>query len=241
VVSPGNSPCKVTWAFRLNLPAGEEYTLGRPDLELSSAVLAGAGTVEAGGTSARVGKHDSFFLPGGQQACVRADTDLIVYIGGGPAEGVGRFFVRHFDPTVPVGEIHQVHGQPPYRRTVWMCAAPTDQASRLITGLTWGDDGGWTSWPPHQHSRDLEEIYWYFDLPAPGFALHLSYTQPGCLEAVHPVRSGDVVLVPEGYHPTVAAPGFRSSYFWIMSAHCRASRRYDLSVPDPGFAGGGEL
>jgi 5-deoxy-D-glucuronate isomerase len=41
------------------------------------------------------------------------------------------------------------------------------------------------------------------------------------------------VLVPRGYHPTVAMPGVRSTYFWVMSAFSRASRRYDLAVNDP--------
>ncbi len=116
-----------------------------------------------------------------------------------------------------------------------MTLAQQDSASSLICGLTFGDEGGWTSWPPHQHSEHLEEVYCYFDLPKPKYALHLSSRKPGMVEAIHQVSSGDFVAIPEGYHPTVSIPGNRSCYFWIMSAHSRESRRYDLAVNDPDF------
>jgi 5-deoxy-glucuronate isomerase len=107
-------------------------------------------------------------------------------------------------------------------------------ASRLINGFTWGAPGMWTSWPPHQHSAHLEEVYCYFDIPAPQFALHISSRNAGEVEAVHPVRTGSCVVIPEGYHPTVGTPGVRSSYFWVMGAHSQESRRYDLAKADFG-------
>ncbi|MFW6327034.1 MAG: 5-deoxy-glucuronate isomerase, partial [Bacteroidota bacterium] len=91
------------------------------------------------------------------------------------------------------------------------------------------------SWPPHQHTKDLEEVYCYFDIPKPRFALHLASRKPGEVEAVHPVSTGDCVVVPEGYHPTVGAPGTKSCYFWIMAAYSQQSRRYDLAVNDPNY------
>jgi 5-deoxy-glucuronate isomerase len=235
VVSPENSPCKVTWLFRLNLPGGRTHALRDESLELSGVVTSGRVRLTAGQQMGELCKHDAFYMPAGMAAELKADEDASLYVGGGPYEGVGEFFIRRLDLTRPLGEVHQVHGEPPYRRTVWMCVGAADAASRLITGLTWGDDGGWTSWPAHQHSSDLEEVYGYFDIPRPKFALHLSYTSPGAVEAVHPVAAGDCVVVPEGYHPTVAMPGVRSTYFWVMVAHSRESRRYDLAVPDPAF------
>jgi 5-deoxy-glucuronate isomerase len=233
VASPEMGVCRATSLFRLNLPRGETYRLIRPDLELSAVVIAGALELEVEQATHALGRLDSFYLPGGLSAVIRASADLVLYIGGGPWEGEGRFFVRRFDLGLPLGAIHQVHGVPPYRREVFMTLDQATPASRLITGITIGDPGGWTSWPPHQHERDLEEAYFYFDIPAPQFALHLSYREPGKLEAVHPVSSGSAVLVPRGYHPTVAMPGARSTYFWVMSAFSRESRRYDLAINDP--------
>ena len=235
VVTPRNSACKVTSIFRLNLAAGDVHHLQMDALELSAAVISGGITLRAAGEEHTLAPRDSFYLPGGMAVDITATADTVIFIGGGPWEGEGAFFVRKLDLATPLGDVHQVHGKPPYEREVWMCVNQEMPASRLITGLTWGHEGMWTSWPPHQHSRDLEEVYCYFDIPAPKFALHLSSRRPGCVEAVHPVSTGDCVVVPEGYHPTVGSPGVRSCYFWVMVAHSRASRRYDLAVNDPNF------
>ena len=58
----------------------------------------------------------------------------------------------------------------------------------------------------------------------------MPHTRP---ETVHPVSTGDMVVVPEGYHPTCGSPGVRSTYFWVMAAYRPESRRYDLAVNDP--------
>ena len=116
-----------------------------------------------------------------------------------------------------------------------MTIAQQDKASRLICGITCGDPGMWTSWPPHQHTKDLEEIYCYFDIPKPASAFHFASRVDGKFEFIHPVSSGDCIAVPEGYHPTCGMPGVSSCYFWVMAAHDPERRRYDLAVDDPNF------
>jgi 5-deoxy-glucuronate isomerase len=235
VVSPHNSACAVTWAYRLNLNAGESYELSHAALELNGAVVAGRVALEHGREDAAgLGKLDSFYLPAGDELRIRAAEDTVMYLGGAYYDGTGEYFLRRYEPDMPLGEVHQIHGQPPYEREVFMTVNQEVPASRLINGFTWGADGMWTSWPPHQHGADLEEVYCYFDLQPPRFALHLSSRTAGEVEAVHPVRSGDFVVVPEGYHPTVSVPGSRSSYYWIMAAHSAESRRYDLAKSDFG-------
>jgi 5-deoxy-glucuronate isomerase len=235
IISPENSVCKATWIFRLNLTKDSVYRLHHNTLEFSTAVIAGSLNLTYNGQTEHLQKLDSFYLPAGKTVELLAKEDLILYIGGGPCEGVGKFFIRRMDFSIPIGEIHQVHGEPPYQRQVFMAVNQEVPASRLITGFTWGEEGKWTSWPPHQHSKDLEEVYCYFDIPAPKFALHLASTKPGMVDAVHPVSSGDCVAIPEGYHPTVGIPGMKSCYFWVMVAHSQKSRRYDLAINDPNF------
>lgn len=237
VISPENSCCLDTWCFRLNLSTGMRHVLEHDNLELSAVVIDGKVTIEEKSGKTELGRFDSFYLPARNVVTLSAVAGTTMYIGGAPDEGHGSFFVRKFDQSMPFGEVHQMHGEPPFRRDVFMTVNQEAPASRLITGLTWGEPGGWTSWPPHQHERDLEEVYCYFDIPSPSFALHFSYRKPGELETIHPVSSGDFVAVPRGYHPTVAMPGVRSTYFWVMSAHAHESRSYDRSVPDPSFAG----
>lgn len=166
---------------------------------------------------------------------IEAEADCVFYIGASVDEGYGTPFFRAFNLHLPLGEIHQIHGKGVGQREVFMTLNQEIQASRLIAGLTWGGNGAWTSWPPHQHEADLEEIYCYFDMDEPHFGLHLSYTAPGDVDNIvaHPVKSGSMVLAPRGYHPTVASPGTRNAYFWVLAAHSHESRGYDLAVLDP--------
>ena len=236
MVSPDISECGEAWVFRLNLHSGGSAVLESGSLELSGVIISGKLTLTMDQERHVLERFDSFYLPADCPATVTAVEELFIYIGGARYEGEGRFFTRRCDCSLPLGALHQVHGKPPYEREVFMTLDQGTPASRLITGLTWGKSGGWTSWPPHQHEADLEEVYCYFDMAPPQFGMHLSYTKPGVPEAVHFVSTGDCVIAPRGYHPTVAIPGIQNSYFWVLAAKSRKSRRYDLAVPDSSYA-----
>lgn len=235
VVDPENSACKLTWIYRLNLSKGNTQTLKNQNLELNGVVTGGKVAVLHEDQDFELNFCDSFYLPGNEELVILALEDCSVFIGGSIFEGKGQFFTRKYDLSLPFGDIHQVHGNIPYRREVFMTLAEQDEGSRLICGITIGDPGLWTSWPPHQHTRDLEEVYCYFDIPKPSSAFHFASRKEGEFEFIHPVSSGDCVIVPEGYHPTCGMPGVRSCYFWVMAAHSPESRRYDLAVNDPSF------
>jgi 5-deoxy-glucuronate isomerase len=235
IVTPENSACKITWVFRLNLNKDSEYELSHQKLELNGVVVKGKINVEHSGEMFELNKFDSFYLPANKSVIITANTNCSLFIGGSLYENKGSFFIRKYDLSLPTGDIHQIHGKQPYRREVFMTVAQQDEASRLICGITVGDEGKWTSWPPHQHTNDLEEVYCYFDIPTPHTAFHFASRKPGVFEHVHPVSTGDNVIVPEGYHPTCGMPGVKSCYFWVMAAHKPESRRYDLAVNDPNF------
>ncbi|ACY22796.1 Myo-inositol catabolism IolB domain protein [Gordonia bronchialis DSM 43247] len=89
--------------------------------------------------------------------------------------------------------------------------------------------GNWSSYPAHKHDENsdvesqLEEIY-YFEIAdgpdgTPGFGYHRVYGTPERpIEVLEEVRSGDVVLVPHGYHgPSIAAPGYHMYYLNVMA------------------------
>lgn len=235
VISPNNSDCKVSWIFRLNLPKNHSYTIDSNNLELNGIVIKGKIQIYYGSKEYSLGYLDSLYIPGNSKVKISAVDDLIMYIGGGPYEGIGNFFIRKYSATVPIGNIYQVHGKKPYKREVFFTLNPEVPASRLLCGITRGEPGGWTSWPPHQHSQDLEEVYCYFNLQKPQSVFHISYRFPGKIERVHTISDGDFVIIPEGYHPTIAMPGIRSTYFWVMSAFSHKSRRFDLAIPDTSF------
>jgi len=235
VISPEKSDCRAVYIFRLNLSAGKSYVIESKQLEMNGAVIAGAAKLSGCGLDDTLCKLDSFYIPAQSALTVSAQEDLIMYIGGAVYDGIGEAFIRHFDSTLPLGDLHQIHGAGVFEREVFFTLEPQRPASRLLGGLTWGGNGAWTSWPPHQHEKDLEEVYCYFDMDAPHMGLHISYLESGKEQeaVVHPVHSGTMVLAPRGYHPTVAAPGTRNAYFWVLAAFNHQSRRYDLSVNDP--------
>ena len=233
--SPDSGLTKSLWAYRLNLKKGESYDLGSDTLELSFVMVRGKATVSIDGKIEEIVKFDSFYLPGKKRALIRATEDIFLFGGGALYEGIGEVLTHHYDKTLPIGPIRQIHGEEPYRRDVYMTLGPDIPASRLICGLTWSDEGAWSSWPPHQHEKDLEEAYCYFDMDAPAFGMHVSFLNSGEPTRAHIVHTGDIVLAPKGYHPTVAAPSNKNSYFWILAAHSHKSRRYDLAVNDPAY------
>src|ERR1700750_1459884 len=103
------------------------------------------------------------------------------------------------------------------------------EADSLIACEVITPGGNWSSYPAHKHDEntptqsELEEIY-YFEIAAGpdnsrGFGYHRVYGTPDRpIEVLEEVRSGDVVLVPHGYHgPSIAAPGHHMYYLNVMA------------------------
>ncbi|SDP52631.1 5-deoxyglucuronate isomerase [Pedococcus dokdonensis] len=93
--------------------------------------------------------------------------------------------------------------------------------------------GNWSSYPPHKHDEhrpgqetELEEIY-YFEVQAvagaPDGADPVGYqrvygTDARPIDILAEVRTGDVVLVPHGWHgPSMATPGADLYYLNVMA------------------------
>ncbi|MDH6623545.1 5-deoxy-glucuronate isomerase [Streptomyces sp. LBL] len=86
--------------------------------------------------------------------------------------------------------------------------------------------GNWSSYPPHKHDEhrpgeeaELEEIY-YFEIDGPnGFGYQrVSPSRVGGADVLAEVRSGDAVLVPDGWHgPSIAQPGHDMYYLNVMA------------------------
>lgn len=236
VITPDKSACQETQIYRLNLLKGESYQLSSGKLEMHPVLIEGAAQLSGHDVLRQTMKrYDAFYIPGNNSVVITALEDCIFYIAAAVCEGYGKPFFRAFEKDAPVGDIHQIHGQGIGQREVFMTLADKDQASRLICGLTWGGEGAWTSWPPHQHEKDLEEVYCYFDMPLPHFGFHISYLKSGEVDDIvtHTVHSGTMVQAPRGYHPTVASPGTKNAYFWCLGALRHSSRRYDLAILDP--------
>lgn len=96
--------------------------------------------------------------------------------------------------------------------------------------------GNWSSYPPHKHDEEregveteLEEIYYFEVQVAEGGATGTGVADPVGYQRVYgtaerpidvfaEVRTGDVVLVPHGWHgPSMAAPGYDLYYLNVMA------------------------
>lgn len=116
---------------------------------------------------------------------------------------------------------------------------PQFPAHRLLVCEVYTPSGNWSSYPPHKHDAhhppgevDLEEIYYYrVDRPE-GYAIQRVYTADRRLDATLTVRSGELVLIPEGYHPVVAAHGYNVYYLNALAGSARSMAASD----DPDYA-----
>jgi len=118
------------------------------------------------------------------------------------------------------------------------CSPEAFAADRLIAVEVITPGGNWSSYPPHKHDEEipgketaLEEIY-YFEVANGGFAYQRAYgPQVNILEEV---RSGDTVLLPNGYHgPSMAAPGYDLYYLNVMAGPGERAWRF---TDDPAHA-----
>jgi len=116
---------------------------------------------------------------------------------------------------------------------------PAFPAHRLLVCEVFTPGGNWSSYPPHKHDVhnppgevDLEEIYYYrIDRPE-GYAIQRVYTRDQRLDATLTVRDGELVLIPEGYHPVVAAHGYNVYYLNALAGSARSMAASD----DPDYA-----
>jgi 5-deoxy-glucuronate isomerase len=225
-----------------------DLTLATGDTEVMILPLAGTGSVAAGDETFQLSLRASVF---------DGPADM-VYVGTGQSftlTGEGRFAIcgaraarqlpnrRVAAADVPV----ELRGTGNCSRQVHnFGTAGVFEADSLIACEVITPGGNWSSYPAHKHDENtpvesaLEEIY-YFEIDSGpddsrGFGYHRVYGTPDRpIEVLEEVRSGDVVLVPHGYHgPSVAAPGYHMYYLNVMAGP-GAERAWKI-VDDPEHA-----
>ncbi|MBB4684131.1 5-deoxy-glucuronate isomerase [Amycolatopsis jiangsuensis] len=121
------------------------------------------------------------------------------------------------------------------------CLPHTFEADQLLVCEVLTPSGNWSSYPPHKHDEaregesELEEIY-YFEVAGGGAGYQRVYgTADRPIEVLAEVRSGDVVLIPHGWHgPSMAAPGYDLYYLNVMAGP--GPERAWLICDDPAHA-----
>jgi 5-deoxy-glucuronate isomerase len=110
---------------------------------------------------------------------------------------------------------------------------PDSPADRLIVVEVLTPAGNWSSWPPHKHDVDdmpteavLEEVYLYgFRRPEAWGVQRLyrrrEHQSGGPRDGVWAVHDGELVIVPDGYHPFVAIHGDDAYYLNALAGDRR--------------------
>ncbi|TFV59644.1 5-deoxy-glucuronate isomerase [Mycobacterium sp. PS03-16] len=218
------------------------------DTEVMILPLAGGGAVECAGEKYDLSPRASVFHGPADMVYVGVDTGYTLH-------GEGRFAIcgaraRRALPVrrVPAADVPvELRGAGNCSRQVHnFGTAGVFEADSLIACEVITPGGNWSSYPAHKHDEEspvesqLEEIY-YFEIQAGpdgsrGFGYHRVYGTPQRpIEVLEEVRTGDVVLVPHGYHgPSVAAPGYHMYYLNVMAGP-GAERAWRI-VDDPEHA-----
>ena len=230
--------------FRVRrLPAGEKFSSATGAAELGLVVLGGRCSVESAagswfdfGARAHVfdGLPTALYLPIETEFTVSAETDCEIAFCFSRAEE------KHPARLITPGEIEvEVRGGANATRQINHILKPEFPAQRLLLVEVYTPSGNWSSYPPHKHDVhnppaevDLEEIYYYkIDRPE-GYAIQRVYTPDGKIDQTLTVRDGELVLIPEGYHPVVAAHGYNVYYLNALAGSARSMAAAD----DPAYA-----
>jgi 5-deoxy-glucuronate isomerase len=230
------------------LVSGEERGLSTGTRELVVVPLSGSVDVRCtestGATSqVRLGGRASVFAGPTDVAFVPRDSDLVLEaaepcrvalaVAVVPEKPLGRVpsFQHLAAAEVPV----ELRGAGQASREVRNFGVPgVLDAEALIACEVITPGGNWSSYPPHKHDtrRDgvesqLEEIYYHEVQAAPRapegadpMAYLRVYGTSGDeeIDVLAEVRSGDVVLVPFGWHgPAMAVPGYDLYYLNVMA------------------------
>ncbi|ROQ38500.1 5-deoxyglucuronate isomerase [Frondihabitans sp. PhB188] len=220
-------------AGELTLTAGDRERMIVPltgDVRIEWASAGDRGTIELEGrASVFDGPPDVAYLGVGTSATLSGSGR--VGVAEAPAtEVLSVQVLRRAD--IPV----EIRGAGRSTRQVHNYGTPAGlHAQKLIVCEVITPAENWSSYPAHKHDEAvpgvesrLEEIY-YFEsevtrgatapAEAQPFGMFATYSSPaGAIDINAMVRTGDIALVPFGYHgPAVAAPGYDLYYLNVMA------------------------
>ncbi|HEY3137745.1 MAG TPA: 5-deoxy-glucuronate isomerase [Blastocatellia bacterium] len=225
------------------LAKGESFSGETGSDELGLVVLGGQCSVESSagqwsnlGGRANVfsGMPHALYLPIETSFTVTADTDCeLAFCFCHAQEKYPARLVTPNDVEV------EIRGGGNATRQINHILKPDFPAQRLLVVEVYTPSGNWSSYPPHKHDVhnppeevDLEEIYYYKVDHPDGYAIQKVYTPDRRIDATMTVRDGELVLIPEGYHPVVAAHGYNVYYLNALAGSARSMAASD----DPAYA-----
>jgi len=240
-VAPGATASRNLFYGRIIIEPGDApIAFENGDHETGLICLNGSGTVSFKSETFPLNRYDALYIPRDSKVEVSSEGSFDLAEISSPVENQYPVQFVKFEEVRNDPALHFIAGKPPTERDLNILLGKNVEAGRIMAGVTFSSEGNWTSWPPHEHENMLEEAYLYIDMPAPAFGVQLVYTNKTDPEVATIVREGDVVLMPAGYHPNVAAPGGQINFLWMMAANREDDDRlFGVVNVQPEFAAGG--
>lgn len=226
------------------LSKGKSWEFDSGENECAVVLLGGVCTVTSNrGDWQKFGRRTNVFsgmpyalyLPRHTQFKVTAESDLLDFACGWcPAD-------KDFAPKLvtPENVPIEIRGGGNATRQINGILPSGFPSQRLVVVEVYTPAGSWSSYPPHKHDKhregadgeileaDLEEIYFYkIDKPG-GFAIQRVYTDDLSLNEIAVAENNDIVLVPKGYHPVAAAPGYNVYYLNFLAGSAQSLANID--------------
>jgi 5-deoxy-glucuronate isomerase len=250
-ITPGSAGWDFIHFEVRRLAAGAGWSFDTGDHELALVNLSGRYTVESNrGRWSGVGGRETVFAGAAHVLYLPRRSALKVV-----AEVAGEFAAT-WVPTDqdhpaflirPEEVARSIRGGDNVSRQINDLLPPGSPVHRLVLVEVYTPGGNWSSYPPHKHDRhtvdddgtlreaDLEEVYFYqLDRPE-GYAYQRVYTDAQSplhragrpIDALVRAEHNCAVLVPEGYHPVVSAPGYTTYYLNVLAGSAQGLANQD--------------
>src|SRR5215217_2001571 len=250
VVTPESAGWDLISFQARKLKAGNQWSFGSSSNELAIVLLSGKISIH----STRGSWHDlerkdvwtsaatALYLPRNTEFTITAESDTEFAVTWVPTDEDHE--ARLIQPQdVPIS----VRGGDNASRQINDLLPPGSPVHRLVLVEVYTPGGNWSSYPGHKHDvhrvdahgnlleADLEEVYFYqIDKPE-GYAYQRVYTDADSplQQAGYPIDAlicathNTAVLVPEGYHPVVSAPGYTTYYLNVLAGSAQSLANQD--------------
>lgn len=232
IVGRGDELVPRTYLNIVRLKEGEEFISDVPGYETVCVPMEGTCDILIGEKAyLGVGKRDELFddkpdsvyVPSGASAKITGRGNGVnLSIAG------GRTDVQLESFRITPGEVEKIqYGSDDTKthRKIYHILGPAQAGKTdrlLVSELFTVGAGGWSGFPPHKHDEDqdgetaFEEVYYFRFDPPQGFGAQFTYVHEDDFGPVHHIKDGSTIVLDKGYHPVVAAPGYRMYYFTIL-------------------------
>lgn len=229
-----SNPCRLLGFQLLNLNAGQTYESHSGDREVLAVLLGGKADFTIAGKrfpavggrpNVFAGKPHAAYIPAGADFTIRGQGQVQIGLCSAPSDLSTEPYVISPDQVTS-----GVWGAANFSRNFHQILTATGQpglpAARLIAGETYTPSGNWSTYPPHKHEVDNlpheafhEEMYFFKVNPPEGFGLTRFYNDE--VDTGYVVTDNSILMIPNGSHTVVSAPGYTTYYLWFLAGNHR--------------------